>query len=230
MNVPKASEKVLLGTEFRSLWISEPNGKIAAGDAAAIEGRVQGHYCYRFDGGVTAEELLKGDVHSKNAKAFYGHLPEVAAIDIHAATFDKDDPGWKPYRDRSKNGFYAILYGAAAAKVASTLGIPDELGKLAMDSFWDSNPGTKMLKDTVEKWWSNEGQKKYLPAIDGRILHTRKKSALLNTIFQSCGGITMDYAACIMDDWLGKIYFDELSRPHYIYKGCKVWRIAYMHK
>lgn len=104
VNVPKASEKVLLGTEFRSLWISEPNGKIAAGDAAAIEGRVQGHYCYRFDGGVTAEELLKGDVHSKNAKAFYGHLPEVAAIDIHAATFDKDDPGWKPYRDRSKNG------------------------------------------------------------------------------------------------------------------------------
>lgn len=114
--------------------------------------------------------------------------------------------------------------------MASTLGIPEELGKLAMDSFWDSNPGTKMLKDTVEKWWSNEGQKKYLPAIDGRILHTRKKSALLNTIFQSCGGITMDYAACIMDDWLGKIYFDELSRPHYIYKGCKVWRIAYMHK
>ena len=33
VNVPKASEKVLLGKEFRSLWISEDGYLIAAGDA-----------------------------------------------------------------------------------------------------------------------------------------------------------------------------------------------------
>src|SRR5690606_3967057 len=62
-----------------------------------------------------------------------------------------------------------------------------------------------------------------------RILHTRKKSALLNTIFQSCGGILMDYACCFMDMWLGEIYWDEKRRPYYLYKGCKVRRVIYYH-
>lgn len=230
VNVPKADPKVLLGYEFRSLWIADDGFLIAAGDAAALEGRVQGHYCHRYDGGATADELLKGDVHSKNANAFYGELhPEV--LQMYAAPdFDKENPKWKPYRNKSKNGYYAIMYGAAAPKVASTLGIPEKFGKKALDAFWEANPGTKSLKENLEGYWQATGQSKYLPAIDGRILVTRKKSALLNTIFQSCGGITMDYAGCFMDKWLGKMYWDEKRRPYYIYKGCVVRRIGYFHK
>src|SRR5690606_31289727 len=85
------------------------------------------------------------------------------------------------------------------------------------------------LKDALERYWENSGKKKYLPAIDGRILLTRKKSALLNTIFQSCGGIIMDYAGCFLDSWLGKIYWDDLGRPYYLYKGCVVRRVGYFH-
>ena len=229
VNVPKADPKVLLGYEFRSLWIAEDGFLIAAGDAAALEGRVQGHYCYKYDGGATAEELLKGDVHSKNANAFYSEIyPEVGEI-YSAPDFDKENPKWKPYRNKSKNGYYAIMYGAAAPKVASTLGIPEKYGKKALDAFWEANPGTKALKENLEKYWTATGQSKYLPAIDGRILMTRKKSALLNTIFQSCGGITMDYAGCFMDRWLGEMYWDDLRRPYYIYKGFVVRRIGYFH-
>ena len=115
--------------------------------------------------------------------------------------------------------YYAIMYGAAAPKVASTLKIPEKYGKIALDAFWEANPGTKQLKDNLEKYWESTGKKKYLPAIDGRILLTRKKSALLNTIFQSCGGITMDYACCYMDAWLGGMKWDEKRRPYYLYKG-----------
>lgn len=229
VNVPKASEKVLLGKEFRSLWIAEEGFKIAAGDAAALEGRVMGHYTFKYDGGATADEILNGDPHSKNAVAFYGHIDEVKQFDIHADGFNKDDPVFKPYRDRSKNGFYAILYGAGGPKVASTLGLPEKLGNEKLERFWEANPATKQLRDNLEKYWETKGQSKYLPAIDGRILHTRKKSALLNTIFQSCGGITMDYAGCFLDNWLGEIYFDDLRRPYYIYKGYVVRRIAYQH-
>lgn len=230
VNVPKADPKVLLGYEFRSLWISEDGMLIAAGDAAALEGRVQGHYAYRYDNGVTADELLKGDVHSKNANAFYGNIYEEVAALYASPDFDKENPKWKPYRNKSKNGFYAILYGAAAPKVASTLGIPEKYGKVALEAFWEANPGTKSLKENLENYWETTGQKKYLPAIDGRILMTRKKSALLNTIFQSCGGITMDYASLFMDKWLGKMYWDEMRRPYYVYKGCIVRRIGYFHK
>lgn len=229
VNVPKADPKVLLGYEFRELWIAEDGYLIAAGDAAALEGRVQGHYTYKYDGGATADELLKGDVHSKNANAFYGSIYEEVASIYNSPDFDKENPKWKPYRNKSKNGFYAILYGAAAPKVASTLGIPEKYGKEALDAFWEANPGTAELKKNLERYWESVGKKKYLPAIDGRILLTRKKSALLNTIFQSCGGITMDYAGCFMDVWLGGLNFDQKRRPYYLYKGCIVRRIGYFH-
>lgn len=230
VNVPKADPKVLLGYEFRSLWIAEDNYSIAAGDAAALEGRVQGHYCYKYDDGATAEELLKGDVHSKNACAFYGEsFPEVVEM-YTDKNFDKENPKWKPFRNKSKNGYYALMYGAAPPKVASTLGLPEKFGKRASDAFWEANPGTKKLKENLEKYWENTGNKKCLPAIDGRILMTRKKSALLNTIFQSCGGIAMDYASCFMDRWLGKTYWDDKRRPYYVYRGCIVRRIGYFHK
>lgn len=563
VNVPKASDKVLLGKEFRSLWTSEPGFKIAAGDAAALEGRVQGHYVWKYDGGITAKELLEGDIHSKTAISVYGD--ELAEFDISSPDFDKEHPKFKPYRDRSKNVFYACLpmdtkvltksgwkfyeeisegdtvltfnektgiveddvvlrkhfftnkevieysnkfdsfrctedhrwygwrrsktkgkpsqkvfgwfeanqftqehnivltapwkgnedsklskddcsllgwlasdgtwswskksettsssfgkkknihcsisqsnskfwreieilldrmgieyhknttnrengnnvhyytlksksirsfldrifnerkdkhdvdwvslilsmsrenlesfydsfykgdgqvkgsgeiitqnlgnifdavvtaaqllgkgrlsfnrkvntyspmksvrvqkrrhitcqevckkslgvqdtfclttknssfiiwqddfigitgnclYGAGDAKLASTAGLPESKGKEVSEKFWAANEGTKKLKDALERYWETRGKKKYLPAIDGRILLTRKKSALLNTIFQSCGGIIMDYAACFMDMWLGEIYWDELNRPYYLYKGFVVKRIGYFH-
>lgn len=229
VNVPKASEKVLLGKEFRSLWISEDGYLIAAGDAAALEGRVQGHYCYKYDNGATAEELLKGDVHSKNARfAFYDHVPEVRKFDISAPEFSKDDPIFKPYRDWSKNGYYACMYGCAGPKLAATLGIPVKLGTQKLEAFWDANPATKALKENLEKYWTTVGREKYLPAIDGRMLCTRKKSALLNTIFQSCGGIVMDYAGCFMDAWLGGLKWKD-RKPYYLYKGFVVRRVAYVH-
>lgn len=229
VNVPKADPKVLLGHEFRSLWISEDGMYIAAGDAAALEGRVMGSYTCKYDNGETARELLAGDVHSKNANAFYGKIYDEVSKIYNSPDFDKENPKWKPYRNKSKNGFYAILYGAAGPKVASTLGIPEKFGQEALDSFWEANIGTSKLKEKLEGYWETTGKKKYLPAIDGRILLTRKKSALLNTIFQSCGGIVMDYAGLFMDKKLGGIRFDNLRRPYYLYKGKIVRRIGYFH-
>jgi hypothetical protein len=565
VNVPKADPKVLLGYEFRELWKAEDGYLIAAGDAAALEGRVQGHYTFKYDNGTTAEELLKGDVHSKNCMAFYGSIYEEVASLYNSPEFDKENPKWKPYRNKSKNGYYClpmqtkvltatgwklfdeisvgeklptfnaeknvvemdsilelhyledaevfefknkydsfqctdnhrwygwrrskskkgsknvygyfeakdftqehnliltspftgaeecnitpieaefvgyllsdgsfkwsdrsertsasngkrkavamqlcqsrnkfwkeiqhlidslgfdyhvhesevengnhilhwkisqpdarkfldrvvgnrldkhevnwvewvlkldrpcleafykgfyngdgcvttraevisqntgkiheavvatmqlmgkgritlnghsgwkdnicqgirmqkrkhltmqeqskkslgvqdtfclttgngsfiiwqddfigitgncIMYGGGGPKVASTLGIPESKGQAALEAFWEANPGTADLKKNLESYWEKTGKKKYLPAIDGRILLTRKKSALLNTIFQSCGGIAMDYACCFLDSWLGGLHWDELRRPYYIYKGFIVRRIGYFH-
>lgn len=228
VNVPKADPGVLLGDEFRSLWISEGGMLIAAGDAAALEGRVQGHYTHKYDNGVTADELLRGDVHSKNANAFYGGIHEEVSEMYNSPNFNKEDPRWKPYRNKSKGGFYCILYGGGGPKVAATLGIPERYGKKALDAFWEANPGTAKLKENLENYWEKKGQCKYLPAIDGRMLRTRKKSALLNTIFQSCGGISMDYACCFLDKWLGGIRWKG-RKPYYLYKGYVVRRIGYFH-
>jgi hypothetical protein len=229
VNVPKADPKVLLGYEMRELWIAEEGNVITACDAAALEGRVQGHYTYKYDNGATAEELLKGDVHTKNAFVFFEKNPIVRGLDRFAEGFNNKDPVFVPFRNKSKNGFYAAMYGCMGPKLASTLGLPESEGQGLLDKFWAANPGTKALKDALEEYWNVTGQKKYLPAIDGRMLITRKKSALLNTIFQSCGGISMDYACCFMDNWLGEVHFDEYRRPYYMFKGYKVSRIGYFH-
>lgn len=124
---------------------------------------------------------------------------------------------------------YNVLYGCAAPKLASTLGLPEEKGDVLLERFWEANPATAQLKDAVTKFWGTTGEKKWLPAIDGRRLMTRKKSALLNTLFQSCGAIAMEYACCYLDSWLGGIKFDKNFKPHYLYKGFIVRRIGFFH-
>ena len=191
------------------------------GDVITITGNT-----YKYDNGATAKELLEGDPHSKTAKSVY--VEELEHVDINAGDFSKDDPFFKPFRDKSKNIYYAALYGAGDAKIASTAGLPESRGKEISEKFWTANSATKALKDNLEKYWETVGIKKYVPAIDGRILMTRKKSALLNTIFQSCGGIAMDYACCFMDAWLGGLKWKD-RKPYYLYKGYEVRRVGYYH-
>ncbi len=227
VNIPKGSEKVLLGKEFRSLWIVEPENVLVSVDMSGLEGRVEGSYTFKYDGGRRANIILNGDLHSRNAKLFYPK--ETVNFDPDSPDFNKDDPLFKPYRDRSKNGAYALAYGCSPSKLASTLGKPESEAKKLYDAFWDGNPALKALKEAVEKFWETQGQKKWLPAIDGRRLLTRKKSALINTIFQSCGAIAMDYAICFVDEKLGGIRFDSKFKPTYNYKGYEVKRLGYMH-
>lgn len=227
VNVPKASEKVLLGKEFRSLFTSEDGMTIAAGDASALEGRVEGHFTFPYDNGERARIILDGDIHSRNAKLFYPE--ETAGFDPDAPDFNKDDPKFKPYRDRSKNGGYALSYGCSAPKLASTLGKSEKEATQLFDAYWNGNPSLKALKEDLTKDWEKKWEKKYIVGIDGRRISTRKKSALLNSLFQSTGAIAMDYASCFMDKWLGGIKWDTDHKPHYIYKGFVVRRIGYYH-
>lgn len=227
VNLPKASEKVLLGKEFRSLFIVEDDKDLVSVDMSGLEGRVEGSYTYKYDNGLRASIILNGDMHSRNAKLFYPK--ETKQFDPDHPEFDKDHPEFKPYRDRSKNGAYALAYGCSPAKLASTLGKPESEATKLYEAFWDGNPSLKGLRDNLTKFWEGKGCKSWIPAIDGRRLVTRKKSALINTLFQACGAIAMDYAICFIDHWLGGIKFDETGRPYYSFKGKIVRRIGYMH-
>lgn len=227
VNVPKADPTVLLGKEFRSLWIAEEGMKIVAVDQAALEARVQGHYLFPIDGGVMGKELVEGDVHSKNAKAFYPE--ETSAFDITAPDFNKDDLGFKPFRSRSKNGYYGIIYGCSDAKLAKVLGIPIEKGKDALNAFWTANPALKTLKDLLEKFWIEKGDQKWILGIDGRRLYSRSKHSLINLLFQNAGANIMDYALLLLHNKFGPLRIDKYGRPYYLYKEKVVRRVGYWH-
>ena len=226
VNCPKAQDGVHYGKEFRSLFGVEKNEVQVGIDCAAGEARCEGHYSYKYDNGAYAAELLSGDIHSKNAKAFYEE--ETKDIDILAPDFDKDSKVFKPFRSKSKNGKYALTFGCSPAKLAKTLGKPEYEGKIYYDRFWLVNEALGKFKYAVEQYYDNHG-KKTIPAIDGRMLTVRSKHSLVNLLFQSCLAILMEYVCCLFDSKMGELHIDDLGRPHYIYKGYVVRRRTFTH-
>lgn len=227
VNVPKAQDDTILGKEFRSLFIVDKGNKLVGCDQAALEARVQGHWTFPYDDGETARELLLGDPHAKNAKAFFPE--ETKDFDVKSPDFDKEHPIFKPFRSKSKNGQYAIMYGCAAPKLASTLGLPESRGGILLERFWEANQGLKNLKDKVEEFWLSSGNKEWIPGVDGRRLYSRSQHSLINLLFQSTGAIIVDYALALFDQRMGGLTIDEMGRPYYNYKGMAVKRVLYVH-
>lgn len=186
VNIPKADDKIYFGKEMRSLFIAAP-GKVLVGvDAKALEARIEAHYIHHFDP-VGARELLEGDIHSINAKAF------------------------GVSRSLAKNGKYALTYGCSESKLAKTLGKPNKDAKRLYQVFWEANPGLKELKDRVEEVYDRNG---YLLALDGRPLTIRYKHALINTLFQSAGSIVMKRALVIANERLKGFTFKFVGNFH----------------
>lgn len=225
-NCPKASETVLLGSEMRDLFYA-PKGYWYCGiDAAALENRTLSHYTYKYDDGKFARMQLEGDPHSFNAFAFFPKLHKEFDIDNQE---NKENSKFKPWRNKAKTGAYLLAFGGGAPKLASSLGLSAREGKVAYDNYWSMNVGLGLLKENVEKYYTTTGKNKYIPGIDGRIVSVRGKNVLLSCLGQGAGAVSMSYAACFMDNWLGDLHLDELGRPYYLFKGKKVIRISMVH-
>lgn len=226
-NLPKASPEVVKGYEMRSLFIVDNNMKYVSADAAALENRTVADYTYKHDNGKFADLVLNGDSHSFNAKIFFPE--ETKGFDVAAENFDKDDPKFKPYRNKAKTGAYSLAYGASVKKFTKSLGLSEEAGQVAYEGYWNANEGLKLFKEEVEKQWSGVGGKQYILGKDGRVLSARSKHLLVNLLGQSLGATVITYALCLVDNWLGWLMIDDLGRPYYVYKGKVVKRLAAFH-
>ena len=233
-NLPKAEEGVLLGKEVRGLFIpSEPGHVFVGFDAAGLENRNEASYCSKYEGGKEhAETILNGDPHSNNAFVFYKdqlieEAVKVAADPAYLAELKKV-PGFKALRGKAKAGRYALAYGCSPAKLAKTLGFPESRGQELYDDFWAANPALKCLKDRLESHWESNN-KRWIRAIDGRRVQTRSKHSLVNSLFQSCGSIVMEYAIAFLHKQLGPLVLDKDGRPGYNYKSTWAYRVGFFH-
>ena len=226
-NVPRAGGASLYGDEFRKLFCAQDGNVIVGADSSGLEQRCAGHMTFKYDSGEYARELLDGDVHSKVACSMFAE--ETAGFDYKSSTFNKEDPKFKPYRNKAKSAGYAILYGCSPAKLAKMMGKPEAIGKKMHKAYWDANPAMAKFIENLTKWWETRGNKTHVPAVDGRLLKTRSKHSLANNILQSLGAILMDTACCFMDSYLGEMFIDDKGRPYYLYKGHKVIRTIYYH-
>lgn len=227
VNLPKASPEVVKGYEVRSLFIASKGMKYVSADAAALENRTVADGTYEFDNGSFADLVLNGDSHSFNATIFFPK--ETAGFDVKSPDFNKDDPKFKPYRNKAKTGAYSLAYGASVKKFTKSLGLSERDGEIAYNNYWDANKGLKLFKESKEKFWQSKGMKKFILGKDGKLLTARSKHLLVNLSGQSLGATVITYALCIVDNKLGWMEIDELGRPYYNYNGYIVKRLAAFH-
>lgn len=164
----------IYGKEMRSLFRAGSGAVFFGFDFSSLENRIQGSYIFKYKGGPEMAAALvaekPNDLHTLNSKIL--GIP----------------------RTEVKSFTYAVLYGAAAAKIKKMLGVSLSKAKQLIDDFWDGNPALKALKTNLEAYWITT-DKKFVLGIDGRKIRTRSKHSLLNALFQSGGVIYAKYVS-----------------------------------
>ena len=158
------------GTECRECWTVPEGYKLVGIDASGLELRMLAHY---MNDKEYTDEILNGDVHSRNQK--------IAGLKT---------------RDNAKSFIYALMYGAGDAKLGEVVGSNQAGGKKLRQQFLDNLPAFKTLKYKVEK----AARRTYLKGLDGRKIHIRNVHAALNTLLQGGGAIVMKKALVILDN------------------------------
>ena len=125
-------------------------------DLSGIELRCLAHYMQDDD---WTEELLNGDIHTKNAEA--------AGID----------------RPKAKTMVYATLYGCGIGKLATILDCSDKEARVVLDNFYKNTPKLRELLEKVKRIAS----KGYVPSLTGGRIQVRSEHSALNTLLQGCG-------------------------------------------
>jgi len=211
VNVPKADEKIPYGPQFRSLFIPKPGYKFMGVDAAALEARIEAHYCYIMPGGKEhAAALLEGDIHQRTADAL-------------GIT-----------RNHAKTVKYAVTYGARPKKLSKTLDCSLKEAEKIYDGFWKANPALSALYEAAERAHKSRG---FLIGLDGRKLLIREDHKLVNTLFQSGGSIVVKTATAYLVNFTRNMdarqvmhFHDEMSyefHPKHEKEICELARMAF---
>ncbi|UUG66719.1 DNA polymerase I, thermostable [Serratia phage Seera] len=146
-------------------------------DASGLELRCLAHFMARFDNGEYADEILNGDIHTKNQNA--AELPT---------------------RDNAKTFIYGFLYGAGDEKIGQIVGAGKERGKELKKKFLENTPAIAALREAIQQslvkssaWIGGEQKvqwkRRWIKGLDGRKVHVRSPHAALNTLLQSAGAL-----------------------------------------
>jgi len=172
VNIPRVGSA--WGENMRELFTASTNKVMVGWDASSLEACMEAHYVMPFDKDY-ANELMEGDVHTRNQEAL--GLPTRAV----AKTFK-----------------YAVTYGAKPPTLASSLNVPLVTAEMWYNEFWEANTGLTQLISYLKSEWLGL-EKKYIRGLDGRLITTRSEHSLLNSKLQSAGAIVMKYAMLIAD-------------------------------
>lgn len=190
------------GSECRELF-TVPNGWYQVGiDCSGLELRCLAHYLYPYDDGEYANEVLNGDIHTKNQ--------ESAGL----AT-----------RSDAKRFIYGFLYGAGNAKIGEIVGGDADAGARLKRKFLKNTPQIRKLQSDIKETLapfdplsrSRAWKRKYLIGLDGRKLYVRSLHSALNLLLQSCGALICKKWICRTDERLKERGFIHHTDGDYFY-------------
>jgi len=167
------------GKECRECWTVPKGYKLVGIDASGLELRVLAHYMKNKD---YINEIINGDIHSTNQS--------LAGLE---------------QRSQAKTFIYALIYGAGNAKIGSVVGGNSKVGAALRDRFLNNLPSLGNLTASVERAAST---RKYLKALDGRVIHIRKVYSSLNTLLQGGGAVIMKTALVLLDNKIKELNLD----------------------
>ena len=165
--------------EARDLWTARPGRVLVGTDASGLELRMLAHFLNRDE---FTRQVVEGDPHQYNA-------------DVVGIT-----------RPQAKTLIYAIMYGAAAPKIAKTLGVPLNEGKKIRELFLE-RLGLKELIDECKA----EQKAGRIELVDGSWVICSSPHAALNYKLQGSGARVMALSACLADREVKRNQWDVLK-------------------
>ena len=167
------SVRAEFGPECRELFTVPQGYKLVGADLSGIELRVLAHFL--DDGGQYAKEILEGDIHTSNMKAFGLNDSSQAKVAI-----------------------YALCYGGSDARLGAILGKGAAAGRAMRDSFFKAQ--TRRSQDCCADVKKTLQERGYLIGLDGRKLHVRSEHGALNLLIQSAAALIAKKWLELVDD------------------------------
>jgi DNA polymerase I-like protein with 3'-5' exonuclease and polymerase domains len=150
------------GKECRELFTVPSGYSLVGCDLSGIEIRLFASFLAKYDGGAYATEVLNGDIHTANAKAFGG---------IERST--------------AKGALYALLYGSGDLRLGQLVGKGAKEGKRLKENFMTAVPAYKTLKHKVEE----ASQKGYIRSLGKTKIKVNAPHTALNSLLQSASAV-----------------------------------------
>jgi DNA polymerase I len=168
----------------RGCYRASPGLTLAGIDAQGLELRLLANDMAAYDRGAFIKEVLEGDPHTSNWKAFKC----------------KD-------RNEAKTIFYALVYGAQPYRIGVTIcGKDASYGADIIRNFEQARPAYPRLVDRLTAQAEATG---LVQLIDGRRVRCRKANAVLNTRLQGSGSVVLKVGLVIFHRLLKEHFPDK---------------------
>lgn len=204
VNVPSPHSKAFFAKQMRSIFICQPGWVMVGVDS-------KGNQIRQLAARMGDPEFTEAVLHGTEAEG----------TDLHSLNQRRSGA---PSRSKAKNFFYGFIFGAGAAKIAATIGIPVKEAKALLERYLNELPLLRKLIDdavtewraTAQKWYDHKTNRMiyangYITGLDGRPILVDSEHKVLCYMLQSDEAIQLAVAYVMFHKWMEKAGYERVK-------------------